>query len=512
MIGGGINGTGIARDAVGRGFSVCLCEAGDLASGTSSSSSKLIHGGLRYLEHYEFKLIRAALQEREVLLKMAPHIVRPMRFVLPHKVGMRPYWWLRLGLFIYDHLGRRHLLPGSSRIDFSTDVAGDALKSDFKYGLEYSDCWVDDARLVVLNAMDAANMGALINVHTSVISAKSSDGIWHVDTLSHLTDKGITRKSRVLARVLVNAAGPWVDEVLDRLNTCNAGKPNHNVRLVRGSHIVVNKIFDHGKSYIFQNPDGRIIFAIPYEENYTLIGTTDQDHGQTVGAVNIQDHEREYLCAAASEYFQKLIVQSDVVWSFSGVRPLFNDGNSQVQEAAQEATRDYVIDIRTENTAPLINIFGGKITTYRRLSETIVEQVENLMGKRGQAWTAESRLPGGEFAAEKMPDLIEQLQQKYAFLNEKEVHRFARTYGTKSSAILGDSKSYADLGKHFGVGLYQKEIEYLVTYEWATTAQDILFRRTKLGIGMPKEMIDKVDSFLNTRQDTMQDSSQDSSA
>ena len=493
VIGGGINGTGIARDAIGRGFTVCLCEANDFASGTSSASSKLIHGGLRYLEHYEFKLVRKALQEREVLLQMAPHVVSPMRFVLPHKKGMRSYWLLRLGLFIYDHLGHRHILPGSNKVDLSTDVTGDSLKPSFKSGLEYSDCWVDDARLVVLNAMDAANKGAHINIHTSVINAKNADGIWHVATKDNLTGEEIVRKSRTL----VNAAGPWVDEVLDSLT---ASKTNKNIRLVRGSHIVVNKIFNHEKSYIFQNPDGRIIFAIPYEEKYTLIGTTDQDHGPRVGSVKIQDQELRYLCESASEYFQKQIIEKDVVWSFSGVRPLFNDGASQ----AQEATRDYVIDVQSDKTPPLINIFGGKITTYRRLSETVVEHVEGFLGKRRPAWTAQSKLPGGEFSAEKFPDLLAQLQSKYRFLNTKEIERFARTYGTKSNALLGNSKSRADLGERFGNRLYQREIEYLVANEWARTAQDILFRRTKLGVGAPEDLVDKVDIFLSTMHVSLQ--------
>ncbi|NKB64231.1 MAG: glycerol-3-phosphate dehydrogenase [Gammaproteobacteria bacterium] len=486
VIGGGINGTGIARDAIGRGFSVCLCEANDLASGTSSSSSKLIHGGLRYLEHYEFKLVRKALQEREVLLQMAPHIVSPMRFVLPHKEEMRPFWLLRLGLFIYDHLGYRHLLPGSCKVDLTTGSVGNALKSNLELGLEYSDCWVDDARLVVLNAMDAAKRGAEMNVHTRVIDAKRIDNIWLIRIQNSLTGKEATRKSRIL----VNAAGPWVDEVLDTLSNSHVNK---NVRLVRGSHIVVNKIFDHEKSYIFQNTDGRIIFAIPYEENYTLIGTTDQDHGPRVGSINIENQEREYLCESANAYFQKQISEEDVVWSFSGIRPLFNDDAPN----AQEATRDYVIDVRSGKTPPLINIFGGKITTYRRLSETVVQHIESYLGKRNPAWTAQSKLPGGEFSAEGIMDLAEQLHNKYFFLTREEIYRFTRTYGTISKNILGDSKSYTDLGEHFGSGLYQKEIEYLVAYEWATTAEDVLFRRTKLGIGASQKMKDKINRFLD---------------
>ncbi len=488
VIGGGINGVGVARDAVGRGFSVCLCEANDFASGTSSASSKLIHGGLRYLEYYKFRLVREALKEREVLLNMAPHIISPMRFVLPHSKGMRPQWFLRLGLFVYDHLGHRKILPGTRKVNLSTDVSGGALKPSFQSGFEYSDCWVDDARLVVLNAMDAANKGADMNVRTRVESAVREEGIWHIGAKNSLTGEVVERK----ARVLVNAAGPWVDEVL---STALSVKKPKNVRLVRGSHIVVNKVFEHDKSYIFQNADGRIIFAIPYEKNYTLIGTTDKDHGEKVGSVKIDPQELQYLCDSASEYFDKPIVESDVVWSYSGVRPLYDDGASE----AQEATRDYVVETETEEKSPLINIFGGKITTYRRLSETILQHVEAFLGQRGPAWTARSQLPGGNFAVGKLPDLIKQLQTRYPFLEKREAQRFARSYGTLSKQLLGEAKSLADLGKHFGAGLYQAEIEYLVANEWATTAQDILFRRTKLGVGLPQDVANEIDSFLERR-------------
>ena len=489
VIGGGINGVGIARDAVGRGFTVSLCEANGLASGTSSASSKLIHGGLRYLEHYKFRLVRESLDEREILLRMAPHIINPMRFILPHAKGMRPRWLLRLGLFLYDYLGRRKILPRTRTINLSKDIAGNALKSNFQFGFEYSDCWVNDARLVVLNAVDAANMGANINIHTSVESAVSKDGIWHIHAVDNLTGETVKRK----ARVVVNAAGPWVDEVLSIV--FNEKNPK-NVRLVRGSHIVVNKIFEHDKAYILQNSDGRIIFAIPYEENYTLIGTTDKDHSEKVGSVKIDTQEIQYLCKSASEYFEKRIVESDVIWSYSGVRPLYNDAVTE----AQKTTRDYVVETQTKDRSPLINVFGGKITTYRRLSEKILQHIEDLLGPRGPAWTAQSHLPGGNFEIDDIPGLITQLQTCYPFLEKSQVCRFAKSYGTLSENILGEANSLSDLGEHFGGGLYQIEIEYLVANEWATTAQDILFRQTKLGVGMSKDVSDKIDIFLKLMQ------------
>ena len=489
IIGGGINGVGVARDAVGRGFTVSLCEAKDLASGTSSASSKLIHGGLRYLEQYKFRLVRESLEEREILLRMAPHIISPMRFIFPHAKNMRPRWLLRLGLFLYDHLGRQKILPRTRAINLSTDIAGNALKNNFQFGFEYSDCWVDDARLVVLNAVDAANMGADINIHTNVENAVSKDGVWHIHAINNRTGETIKRK----ARVLVNAAGPWVDEVLSMVFK---EKNLKNVRLVRGSHIVVKKIFEHDKAYVLQNPDGRVIFAIPYEENYTLIGTTDKEHGEKVGSVKIDTQEIQYLCKSASKYFEKSIVESDVLWSYSGVRALYNDAVTE----AQKATRDYVIETQIKDSSPLINIFGGKITTYRRLSEKILQHVETLLWPRGPAWTAQSQLPGGNFEIDELPGLITQLQTRYPFLEKSQVYRFARSYGTLSEHILGEANSLADLGKHFDGGLYQIEIEYLVANEWATTAQDILFRRTKLGVGISKDVSGKIDIFLKSMQ------------
>lgn len=487
VIGGGINGVGIARDAVGRGYSVCLCEANDLASGTSSNSSKLIHGGLRYLEHYDFGLVRKALLERETLLAMAPHIIRPMRFVLPHSPELRPRWMLRIGLFLYDYLGKRKVLPGSRSLNLVEDVAGEPLKSRFRKGFEYSDCWVDDARLVILNAMDAAEKGAQIHVRTRVLKVERQNGFSVVTT----KDTATGQVNEFRAKVVINAAGPWVDEVLGSV----FDRPSaQNVRQVRGSHIVVSKLFDHEKAYIFQNADGRIIFAIPYEEDFTLIGTTDEDHGDDLSAIKISPSEIEYICQSASEYFEQNITTEDVVWSYSGVRPLYDDGASE----AQEATRDYVIETEAEEDTFLINIFGGKITTYRRLSEEILELVEGFLGKRGGTWTDQSILPGGDIDTS---EFAIELQSQFPFLDQSTAFRMARSYGSMALSFLNKAVSVEDLGQDFGAGLYQVEVEYLLDQEWAKTTDDILFRRTKLGVGMAKANVTRLEVFLNSRED-----------
>ncbi|MEH6402063.1 MAG: glycerol-3-phosphate dehydrogenase [Sneathiella sp.] len=479
IIGGGINGCGIARDAVGRGFSVALCEKSDLASGTSSKATKLVHGGLRYLEHYEFRLVREALSEREILWRTAPHIIWPLRFILPHHSGLRPAWFLRLGLFLYDYIGGRKKLPATKTVDLTSVVEGKPLKSDFVKGFEYSDCWVNDARLVVLNAQDAADKGALIETRTQCINARQENGIWHVTTKNLITGDEKT----VTARLLVNASGPWVDEVLGKSLGDNNAK---NVRLVQGSHIVVPKMFDHDQCYIFQNEDERIIFAIPYEQDYTLIGTTDQDFNGDVNDIEISEEEISYLCNAASEYFVKPILESDVVWTYSGVRPLYNDGASK----AQEATRDYVLrrDGKASD-APLLNVFGGKITTYRRLAESMMEKIETALGKKNGKWTAKSTLPGGDFDIEGFDGLVDEVCLKYTFLEKKLVWRLVRSYGTNSWVLLKGVSSLDDMGEDFGAGLYAQEIKYLMKYEWAKTAEDVVWRRSKLGIRMSKEQI-----------------------
>jgi glycerol-3-phosphate dehydrogenase len=486
VIGGGVNGCGIARDAAGRGYSVRLAEMNDLASGTSSKATKLIHGGLRYLEHYEFRLVREALTEREVIWRNAPHLVRPLRFVLPYAKGLRPAWMLRLGLFLYDHLGGRKKLPPTKTLDLTRDAAGVPLKAGFTKGFEYSDCWVDDARFVVMNARDAADRGAIIETRKHVVSARVDNGLW----LVRLRDRDTGAESEASARLLVNAAGPWVDHVIGVL-------PGHehpkNVRQVQGSHIVVPKLFEHDRCYIFQNADQRIIFAIPYEDRFTLIGTTDRDYHGDLGAIEISKEEIDYLCAAASEYFKREITSADVVWTYSGVRPLFDDHAT----AAQEATRDYVLQDQQADGAPLINIFGGKITTYRRLTEAVLERVGQEIGRRGKPWTANSPLPGGDFA--EVATLVATLRKKWPFLTDETVRRYARCYGTRAERFLRNAQNAADLGKDFGAGLTEAEVNYLVDEEWARSAEDILWRRTKFGLLVKPSVSQELDAHIESR-------------
>ena len=487
IAGGGINGLGVARDAVGRGYSVCLCEMNDFASGTSSNSTKLIHGGLRYLEHYEFRLVQKSLKEREVLLRMAPHIIWPMRFILPHSKEMRPAWLLRLGLALYDHLGFRKILPGTSHVKLNTGEFGAPLKNKFKFGYEYSDCWVDDSRLVILNAVDASKKGAKLQNYSKVTNVTQSDGLWSVTT----TDSFNGKQDVIKAKCFVNASGPWVDEVL---NESFSERNAKNVRLVKGSHIVVNKLYEHDKSYICQNKDGRIFFMIPYEDKFTLIGTTDIDHGQLAGQVEISEEEKLYICESASSYLKKEITTKDIIWSFSGVRPLYDDGASK----AQEATRDYVVKAKEYESSLMINIFGGKITTYRRLSEKILNHIEAFLGKRGESWTNKSFLPGGDIEVDGQLALKNKLHANYPFFSEDTIKRLVRSYGTITLDIFGDADSLESLGEDFGSSLYEKEVIYLIEKEWARTADDILFRRSKLGLSLSKNEINQLDKFLES--------------
>ncbi|MEL6299830.1 MAG: glycerol-3-phosphate dehydrogenase [Pseudomonadota bacterium] len=487
VIGGGINGCGIARDAVGRGYSVSLFEMNDLASGTSSWSSKLIHGGFRYLEYYEFRLVREALTEREVLLTAAPHIIWPMRFVLPHHKDMRPAWLLRLGLFLYDHIGRRKLLPGTTQVDLTRADVGKPLKDEFRTGFEYSDCWVDDARLVALNARDAANRGAEIHTRTKVVSARPEDGVWRIVS----EDTATGEQSETRARLIVNAAGPWVDGVLNQALGSNRAK---NVRLVQGSHIVVPRMHDHDRAYIFQNADKRIIFVIPYERDFSLIGTTDRDYTGDPADVTATPEEITYLCDAASAYFKKSVSPEDVVWTYSGVRPLYDDGATE----AQEATRDYVLrtDGGDDGRPPVVNIFGGKITTYRKLAESMLGKIEEAIGAKGAAWTANEPLPGGDFPVDGYDALVAELEAMVAGMPDGLAARLARAYGTSARRILAGAKTVADLGQDFGAGLYAREVAYLADNEWATTADDILWRRSKLGLKVPADSVAAIDTWL----------------
>lgn len=496
VIGGGINGCGVARDAAGRGYSVLLVEKGDLAQGTSSGSTKLIHGGLRYLEHYAFRLVRESLTEREVLWQMAPHIIRPLRFVLPHTAGQRPAWLLRAGLFLYDHIGGRRRLPPTRSLDLRHDEAGAPLNprsiNASGTAFEYSDCWVDDARLVVLNARDAANRGARIATHTAPSHMERIDGRWHIS----VRGQGADADQQVAARLIVNAAGPWVDNILSMANghASDASRPaRQNVRLVQGSHIVVPRLYEHDRCYTFQNPDGRVLFAIPYERDFTLIGTTDRDFSGTPDHVSISENEVSYLCAAASAHFKKPTTPGDVVWSYSAVRPLYDDGSSK----AQDATRDYVLTEDGENAeAKLINIFGGKITTYRRLAEEVLGRIDNALGRTTASWSAVAPLPGGNFARDETDAKLADLVHAYPFLRPLTAQRLFRQYGTLATDVLGDANSWSDLGRDFGASLSEREVRYLQSMEWAQSAEDILWRRSKLGLRMQAEAQARLSDFL----------------
>ncbi|MBL4929229.1 glycerol-3-phosphate dehydrogenase [Fuscibacter oryzae] len=504
IIGGGINGCGIARDAVGRGLSVALAEQGDLAQATSSASTKLFHGGLRYLEYFEFRLVREALEERETLLAAMPHISWPMRFVLPYHPdmrfegetptgkllartmpwmkGRRPAWLIRLGLFLYDTLGGRKILPATRSLDLATDPAGKALQSRFRKAYEYSDCWVQDSRLVALNARDAAERGARVMTRTRVIHAERQGDGWLVQC------EGPDGLRSYHARALVNAGGPWVEDVIRNVARINS---TEGVRLVRGSHIVTRKLYDHDRCYFFQGEDGRIIFAIPYEQDFTLIGTTDKDHQGAPGTPICTDEERDYLLAFASRYFAKPVTKDDVVWTYSGVRPLYNDG----AKSATAATRDYVLSL-DQGGAPLLNVFGGKITTYRRLAEHALEKLAPFFPQARKAWTARAPLPGGNFPHDGVAALISGLQQGRPWLDGSWAQRLVRTYGTEAETILGVAKSPADLGQAFGATLTEAEVRWLMTHEFAQTAQDVAWRRTKLGLRMTADEIAALDRFM----------------
>jgi glycerol-3-phosphate dehydrogenase len=485
IIGGGVNGCGIARDASGRGLKVFLAEQGDLASGTSSASTKLIHGGLRYLEHYEFRLVREALIEREVLLKAAPHIIWPLRFVLPHHKGLRPWPILRLGLFLYDHLGGRKLLPPTRNVDLRNDVTGKPLKSEFTRGYEYSDCWVEDARLVVLNARDAESRGAVVRTRTKCTSARRTDGVWELTVAG---EDGAEEKIR--AKALINAAGPWVSQVLGAVVGRN--DPD-KIRMVKGSHLVVDKLYDHDRCYIFQNADGRICFAIPYERDYTLIGTTDEDHKGEPGKPEISEAETDYMLRAVSEYFRKPVTRENLRWAYSGIRPLYDDGASK----AQEATRDYVLKLdQPEGGAPLLSVFGGKITTFRKLAESAMEKIEPFFPQMGKPWTESSSLPGGDFPFAEVEERIAVLARKYPFLEIANVRRLFRAYGTDADKMLDGARSAADMGQFFGP-LSQREIEWLKANEWARSADDILWRRSKLGLHMSSQEQDALRNYMS---------------
>jgi glycerol-3-phosphate dehydrogenase len=507
IIGGGINGCGIARDAAGRGLSVSLAEMNDLASATSSASTKLFHGGLRYLEYFEIGLVRKALKEREVLLSAMPHISWPMRFVLPYHPdmrfegetptshllnlfmpwmrGRRPAWLIRLGLFLYDHLGGRKILPGTRTLNLRKDPAGAPLKRKLAKAYEYSDCWVEDARLVVLNARDAAERGAEILTRARVTGAERTGDHWTVT----LERNGQVERRR--ARVLVNAGGPWVEKVVRGIAHIDT---KETIRLVRGSHVVVRKLFDHDRCYFFQGEDGRIIFAIPYEEDFTLIGTTDVDHGDDPAGPICTEAEQDYLCAFASNYFERPVTRDQVVWTYSGVRPLYNDG----AKSAQAATRDYVLSL-DQNGPPMLSVFGGKITTYRKLSEAALAKVVPFLAPKRGDWTAGVALAGGDFSVGATPSLAAMLKIDHPVLSDYTCRRLARAYGTEAVKIVAGTTRAEDLGRAFGAGLTEREVDWLMSKEFARTAEDVVWRRSKLGLRMTAEEIAALDDWMKEK-------------
>jgi glycerol-3-phosphate dehydrogenase len=483
VIGGGVNGCGVARDLQGRGARVVLIEAADLAGGTSSASTKLIHGGLRYLEYYEFRLVREALMERERLWAMAPHIIWPLRFVLPHHKALRPAWMLRLGLFLYDHLGGRKLLPPTRTLDLTKDPTGAGLAPGFRRGFEYSDAWVEDARLVALNALDAAERGATILTRTKAVGFERHADHWRIEI-----DAGGERRW-LKARALVNTAGPWAGEVLAKTGVNSPSK----VRLVKGSHIVVRRLFQHDRAYIFQNGDGRVCFAIPYEQDFTLIGTTDVDFKDDPREVTASVDEIAYLCQAVSEYLARPVTPADVVWTYAGVRPLLDDGSGK----PESATRDYVLERHDAGGAALVSVFGGKITTYRRLAEAVVAELKEVLPAAARpGWTASQPLPGGEFPVQSFAALVEELRAAYPWLAPELARRLARAYGRRAWRLLGEAKSMADLGQDFGAGLTAREVDYLRQTEWARTAEDVLWRRSKLGLRLTAEQVRALSDFM----------------
>ncbi|NIJ06718.1 glycerol-3-phosphate dehydrogenase [Sphingomonas vulcanisoli] len=484
IIGGGINGAGIARDAAGRGLKVLLVEQDDLASHTSSASTKLIHGGLRYLEYGEFRLVRESLIERERLLAIAPHIIWPLEFVLPQKNSPRPAWMVRLGLLLYDHIGGRKTLPATRTILLDKDSKGDGLKPNMGRAFVYSDCWVEDSRLVALNALDAAERGATILTRTRLLSADRVANLWHA------TIEDASGPREVHARILVNAAGPWVADVLGK--TGNA-RNDRGVRLVKGSHIVVSRLYPGDHAFLLQMPDKRVVFAIPYEREFTLIGTTDLPWEEAPGRPIISAEETRYLLDAANSYFAKALTDEDVVWTYSGIRPLYDDHAA----SASAVTRDYVLDVEGGEGRPaMLSIFGGKITTYRKLAEHALEKLAPFLPSSKSGWTAGAALPGGDIADGNFDSFLERLRGQYPVLPFPLLRRLARSYGTRTSLVLGEARSVEGLGEDFGGGLYLAEVNYLVRHEWARTGEDILYRRSKLGLHVPKGTAERIDAYL----------------
>ena len=488
VIGGGINGAGIARDAAGRGLSVVLCEKGDLAEATSSRSSKLVHGGLRYLEYYQFRLVHEALAEREVLLRSAPHVVWPTRFVLPHSPHDRPAWMLRIGLFLYDHIGGRRTLPGRRTLDLSREPEGAALSPGYVKGFEYPDCCTDDARLTILAALDARERGARILTRTPFESARRDGGLWRAT----IVDTASGERREIAVRALVNAAGPWVDRVIDRIE---GARTKFAVKLVKGSHVVTPKFYDGPQAYLLQNHDRRVIFVVPYQGDFALIGTTDVPFDGAPEAVAADEEEIVYLLAAVAGYFRSAPKREDVIEAWAGVRPLFDDGHGD----PSAVTRDYVLELDAAEGAPLLNVFGGKITTFRRLAEHALQKLKPFFPAASGDWTAQATLPGGEIDDGDFERFVARLAGEYPFLSPTLARHYARLYGARAMKLIGAAASLADLGRRFGPDFYEREALYLVAEEWAETADDILVRRTKHGLRMSADERAQFASWIESR-------------
>ena len=490
IIGGGINGAGIARDASGKGYSVALVEMNDLASATSSWSTKLIHGGLRYMEQYQFRLVRESLIERENLMDIAPHIIRPLRFILPYSSSLRPFWLIRLGLFFYDNIIKRKYLPSSKSITFNVDSDTNPLKENIKIGFEYSDCSVQDARLVILNAMDAKINNASIFTNTKIVKVENDGKYWNV--IANFKKNNVIKTLKLSSKVIVNAAGPWTDELISKINP--SSKPK-KTKLIKGSHIIVPKLYNHKNAYIFQHKDGRIIFTIPYEKKFSLIGTTDINFKGDASRAKISQDEIKYLCDAVSTYFVNQIKQNDIIWTYSGVRSLFDDGNFN----AKDITRDYKIDTKELNGLNYISIFGGKITTYRKLAEEVTKIIDKYFGQKSRNWTSSKALPGGDFSPYQFDTLLKEYAKKYSFIDETVIERLFMSYGTNLELILKNRTSISALGKYFGAGLYECEVEWLIDNEWAKTVSDIIWRRTKLGLMLSKKELKLLDNYMSSK-------------
>ena len=488
VIGGGVNGAGIARDAAGRGLSVVLIEAEDLASGTSSASTKLIHGGLRYLEFFEFKLVRESLQEREKLLRIAPHIIWPMEFILPHNVQQRPFWMVRFGLFLYDHLARRNALNASRALSFKSMNHPSILSERYVRGFSYADCWADDSRLVVLNARDAANMGAKILTRTKCERITPSSDHWMVETLAQNSKE----KLRIKASMVVNAAGPWARDLIDSAGLEKSSANASAMRLVKGSHLIAPQQYEGAHAYILQQDDKRVSFVIPYEGQYTLIGTTEEDYQGDPSDCMISDAEFDYLLKTYNQHFKKPISKKDVVWTYSGVRPLVEEEGAD----SRAVSRDYSLYTHEESSAPMISVFGGKLTTYRVLAEEVVDKLLYLSGRSGAPWTADKALPGGDIPDDSFEAFFVRQVKRYNWLPSDLLYRYARSYGRLMHLFLEGAKSLKDLGQHYGDHVYEAEILYLVHYEWARGIEDILWRRSKLGVHVSDKTIARLEKAL----------------